>query len=122
MTNDTAALAAKSAATGITGITVAFGLTWWAVAAAVVGAFASLHFEKEAAPSTMAKLLGKIASLAFLAALLAATSPHLAGFAWTENVPVAVRAGLLGVLANPIYELLRLLVVWFGGRFKAAGG
>lgn len=106
---ESAAEVAKAAATSGVAAAGAFGLTWWALAAALAGAVLSLHFERAQAPSTLWRLLFGIVALGFLAALLAAFTSHLPpilGFSLSE-VPIAVRAGLLGLFASPIYRRLR---------------
>ncbi len=78
----------------------AFGLTPIAVAAAIGGALASLHWQPAAKGSGVWRVLGQIGAMAFLAALLAVLSYY-----WfpTEAVPLAVRAGLFGIFAGPCY-------------------
>lgn len=100
---------AKSGATAVTSVAAAFGLTWWAVAAALIGAAASLQFESEKTPSTLWRLGLRILALGLLAAALASVSSHIPPvFGFTLNdVPIAARALLLGLFANPIYKRLR---------------
>jgi len=105
MTKDeTAAAVAKTLSTGAL---AAFGLTWWTVIAAVLGAFASLHFEEPATGSSVSRVLLQIFALALLSGLLAVALPLVPLFGWFDAVPVAVRAGLLGVFANPVYKLIK---------------
>lgn len=107
--DEATAMAVKSAATGVASVAVAFGLTWWAVAAALVGAAASLHFEPEQQGKTVAWSVVRILVLGLVGAALAAVTTHLPvifGFSLAE-VPIAVRAFLLGLFANPIYKRLR---------------
>jgi hypothetical protein len=113
MQQETAALLAKSLATG-GGAVAAFGLTPVAIAAAIVGAIASLHFEPPASGSTLWRVLGQIAALALLAALLAAFTY---AFYPGDTVPLAARAGLLGIFANPCYQWARGYIE----RKRAAG-
>jgi hypothetical protein len=95
-----AAVAAKSVATA-GAAAMAFGLTPIAVAAAVGGALASLHFQPAAKGSGVWRVLGQIAAMAFLAAMLAVLTYY-----WfpTDTVPLPVRAGLLGIFASPCYQ------------------
>lgn len=109
-------VAVKSLATGAA---AAFGLTWWAVVAALIGAAASYHFEPQQQPGTVRRLIVGILVLAFSAALLASAAPHVPGFGWTANVPLGVRAGLLGVFANPIIRWVRRLIE---SRHRPQGG
>jgi len=105
------------------GAAAALGLTWWAIAAAVAGAAAcALHFEAETTPSTLWRVLIKIVALTILASLLAVAAPHIPGFAWTENILLAIRAGLLGAFASPVYELGRRAVTFVSSRFGNTGG
>jgi hypothetical protein len=106
MQQETGSLMMKSLATA-GGASVAFGLTWWAVAAAILGAIASLHFEQPATGSTVKRVLLQILALSLLAALLGSALPFIPGFRWSAEVPVAVRAGLLGLFANPINNAIR---------------
>jgi hypothetical protein len=92
------ALLVKSAATGLA---AALGLTPIAIAAAIVGAIASLHFEPPATGSTVWRVLGQVFALAVLASLLATLSFTFYG---AEAFPLAARAGLLGIFANPCYQ------------------
>lgn len=103
MQHETAAVVAKSVATA-GGAAAAFGLTPLAIAAAVVGALASLHFEPPARGSGVWRVLGQIAAMAVLAALLAVLT-----YAWfpTDSVPLPARAGLAGLFANPGYLWVR---------------
>lgn len=116
MQTETAALVAKSAGTAGAAAAAAFGLTWWAVAAALLGAVASLHFEKPATGSTVVSVILQIFSLAILAAFLGAAVPHIPGFGWTEpasmpkEVALVVRTGLLGIFANPISNWIRSII------------
>jgi hypothetical protein len=98
MQQETGAMVAKSIATGAA---AAFGLTPIAFAAAIVGALVSLHFEPPATGSTLWRMLGQIAALAVLAALLASLSIALLP---SDAIPVAARSGLLGIFANPCYQ------------------
>ena len=97
------AVAIKSVATGVSAA-AAFGLTPLAVAAAIAGAIASLHFEPPAKGSGVWRVLGQIAAFALLAALLATLT-----VAWwpSDTVPLPARAGLLGIFANPCYLVAR---------------
>lgn len=124
MQHDVSVLAVKSAATAGTAAAAAFGLTWWAVAAALIGALVSLHFERPAAGSTVWRVLLQIGALGFLAALLAVALPHVPLFGWTApegmkpEVALVVRAGLLGIFANPISNWIRAIIA----RRTAGGG
>lgn len=95
----TAAVAAKTvSAAGAAAM--AFGLTPLAIAAAIGGALASLHFQPAAKGSGVFRVLGQICAMAFLAAMLAVLTYY-----WfpSEAVPLPVRAGLLGIFASPCY-------------------
>lgn len=101
--------AAGGMASGATAMAV-FGLSWWAWAAAMVGAAAQFHFELDRAPETLLKLVIGIAAVGFAAAMLASGIPHFPYMGWTSNILVEVRAGLLGLVANPAIHLLRRLI------------
>lgn len=111
-------LATKVIATGSAATIAAFGLTWWAVAAAITGAFASYHFEPEQRPKGLGKLLFGIFAMGFVAALLSSAVPKVPMFAWTGEIPVEVRAGLLGVSIRFLYEQGRRLAQ----GYKKTGG
>lgn len=99
MQHETALVASKTvAAAGAAAAT--FGLTPLAVAAAIGGSLASLHWQPAAKGSGVWRVLGQIGAMAMLAALLAVLST-----AWfsTATVPIEVRAGLLGIFASPCY-------------------
>jgi hypothetical protein len=115
-----AALAAKSVATGAA---AAFGLTWWALAAAILGAVASLHREPPAAGSKVWTIAFQVGSLATLAALLGAALPFLPFCDALSEVPVALRCGLLGVFANPVAKGITTVIPAVAGWFsRKAGG
>jgi hypothetical protein len=116
MQQETISLASRSAGTAVA---AAFGLTPIAIAAAIVGAVVSLHFEPPATGSTLWRLLGQIAALAVLAALLASLSFAIAP---TEVVPVAARAGLLGIFTNPCYQWARQWIERKKADEPTAGG
>ncbi len=128
MQQEVSALAVKSAGTAGAGLAMAFGLTWWAIAAALAGALVSLHFEKPAAGSTVWRVLLQIFALGFLAAFLAVALPHFPLFGWTsaaglpQEVALAVRAGLLGVFANPISIGIRAAIAAFASWRSTQGG
>ena len=92
------------------GATAAFGLTWWAWAAALGGAAASYHFENEKEPATLIKLVVGILAVGFAAAMLASALPYFPGMTWTSAILIEVRAGLLGLVANPGIQLFRRLI------------
>jgi len=96
-------LASKGVATAAASVAV-FGLTWWAVSAALVGAFASYHFEPEKRPQGLGKMIFGIFAMAFFAALLAVAIPKVPLFSWSSEILVEVRAGLLGLTIRFIYE------------------
>ncbi|MDI9240753.1 hypothetical protein QLQ15_17760 [Lysobacter sp. LF1] len=96
----------------------AHGLTWWAIASALIGAAASFYFEPEQLPDKALKLLGGILAIAFCAVLLSIAVPHVPLFGWTENVPIAVRAGLLGVSVRFLIEQGKRI----GRNWKPSGG
>ena len=100
---EAAGLAAKGVATAGAAIAV-FGLTWWAVAAAVIGAVASYHFEPEQKPKGAVKLVFGIVAMGFAAAMLAVALPSVPFCGWTAEIPVEVRAGLLGLSVRWIIE------------------
>lgn len=103
MRAEVAGLAAKAVATAGAAIAV-FGLTWWAVAAAVVGAVASYHFEPEQKPKGAITLVFGIIAMGFAAAMLAVALPSIPLCGWTGDIPVEVRAGLLGLSVRWIIE------------------
>jgi hypothetical protein len=104
-------------------ISAAFALTPWAVVAAIVGAAVSLHFQEASGAKGVGRLVLGIGALGFLAAMIAAGVPHAPGFGWTDAIPVAVRAGFLGVVADPTHRfIIRPAIVWFGGRFGQQQG
>lgn len=83
---------------------VTFGLTWWAVAAAIVGAVAALHFEPEYVPARVPRLIFGIFATGVAAALVAVAAPHFPGFGWSGQIPIEVRAGLLGLSIRYLFE------------------
>lgn len=107
MKAETTALAVKSVATGAA---AAFGLTWWALAAAVIGAAASYHFERDQSPATVWRLVFGILAIGFTAVLLASASPSIPGLGWTGAILIEVRAGLLGLFANALVKLAKRLI------------
>lgn len=110
-------------AVGGASLSAAFALTPWAVAAAIVGAATSLHYQDGAAAKGVVRLLLGIFALGFLAAMIAAGIPHVPACGWTENIPVAVRAGFVGVFADPTQRhVIRPLILWLGGKFGQQGG
>jgi hypothetical protein len=110
MDKEMGALAVKSAATTAGGYALAFGLTGWAVAAAILGAVASLHFEQPAEGSRVWRVALQVFSLALLAALLGSALPQIPGCSAADAVPVAVRCGLLAIFANPISNWIRSFI------------
>jgi hypothetical protein len=114
MSNESAAVAVKVAATGAV---AAFGLTWWAVAGAVLGAVASLHFEPPAAGSKVWRVVFQVFAMATLAALLGSALPIIPGFGALEAIPVAVRCGLLGIFGSLANNWIRAFIAR-----KTAGG
>lgn len=75
MNTETAGIAAKAIATAGAAVAV-FGLTWWALVAALIGAAASYHFEPEQVPSKASRLVFGIVAMGFAAALAAVAFPH----------------------------------------------
>lgn len=118
MREEAATVAAKSVASGAAAVAI-FGLTWWAWAAAFIGAAASYHFETDKAPETLLKLALGIAAVGFAAAMFASAIPHWPMFGWTGNVLVEVRAGIMGLLANPTVKAIRWLI---DNRKNPSGG
>lgn len=100
MQHEAGALVASKTVAAAGAAAAAFGLTPLAIAAAIGGALASLHWQPAAKGSGVLRVLGQIAAMAFLAALLAVLSYY-----WfpTEAVPLAARAGLFGIFAGPCY-------------------
>lgn len=96
-------LTAKAFATATASVAV-FGLTWWAVAAALVGAVASYHFEPEKRPKGLGKTIFGIFAMGFLAAIVASQIHKVPGFGWSGEILVEVRAGFLGVTIRFLYE------------------
>lgn len=107
MQHEAAAVVAAKGVAAAGGAAMAFGLTPLAVAAAVGGSLASLHWQPAARGSGVWRVLGQIAAMAMLAALLAVLT-----YAWfpTDTVPLAARAGLLGIFASPCYEWVRAYI------------
>lgn len=110
MKAETAAAVAKGVSTG-GAAAMMFGLTWWAVASALIGAAVSLHFEPEPPTVKVPRLVFGVLSVGFAAAMVAAASPHIPMISWTADVPVEIRAGLLALLVRPGYA--------FGKRWAA---
>ncbi len=112
--DEAAALVAKTA---VAGVFAAFGLTWWAIMAAFLGAIVSLHFEQPAPGSAVWRVALQVLAFTFLASLVAVLLPHF----WVKfgEVELAVRAGLLGVFANSLYKLGK---AFFNNRTKKQGG
>lgn len=116
MKSEMSLMVAKAVATAGTSIAV-FGLSWWAIAAATIGAFASFHFEPEHRPNKLTGLIFGIFSTAFAAAFLAAAIPHFPMMGWTAGIVVEVRAGLLGLCIRFIFEQFRRV----GRGYKQSG-
>lgn len=115
MRDETIALGSQAVAGGsAAAATVAssLGLTWLAVAAAIVGAVAALHFEPEHVPARVPRLIFGVLATGVAAALVAVAAPHFPGFGWSGEVPIEARAGLLGLS-------LRYLIDW-GKRLTGA--
>lgn len=104
MRDEVMALATKAISTAAVAATT-FGLTWWAITAAFVGAAASHHFEPEQSPSRLPRLVFSIFAVGFCAALAAVAAPHFPPMKWTADIPLGVRAGLIGVLLPVSYRL-----------------
>ena len=118
MKQEAAALLAKAIATAGAAIAV-FGLTWWAVAAALIGAVASYHFEPEHRPKGALKLAFGIFALGVAAALTAVALPQIPFMGWTEGIVIEVRAGLLGLSIRFLIDRAKqVLASWSpaGGR------
>lgn len=118
MRDELAALGIKAVATAVAAAT-AFGLTWWAITASFVGAVASLQFEPEETPSKLPKLIFMIFATGIAAALVAVALPSVPMFAWTGNILLEVRAGLLGLTVRFLYGFGKR---WAEDRRKAPGG
>lgn len=118
MRDEMLALGAKVIATAVTAATM-FGLTWWAIAAAVVGAAASYHFEPEQVPSKLPRLFFSIFAVGFFAALAAVAAPHVPGLHWTGDILLGVRAGLLGLTVRLLYGYGKR---WLDTRAAARSG
>jgi hypothetical protein len=118
MRDELLALGIKIAATAVASATM-FGLTWWAIAAAVIGAAASHHFEPEQVPSKLPRLIFGIFAVGFFAALAAVAAPHLPLLKWSVDIPLGVRAGLIGVLLPALYRLGKR---WADVRTAGPGG
>lgn len=103
MNDSMSVIVTKGLATAAASVAV-FGLTWWAIAAALIGAFASYHFEPERRPKGLSKLVFGIFAMGFAAAFTAVAIPHFPLFAWTAAISVEVRAGLLGLSIRFIFE------------------
>lgn len=113
MKAEAAGFAAKGVATAGAAVAV-FGLTWWAVAAAVLGAIASYHFEPEQKPKGALKLAFGIVAMGFAAAMLAVALPHVPMLGWSGAILVEVRAGLLGLTVRWLLEQAKRI----GGNFN----
>ncbi len=103
MRDEVLALGSKAVSTAVVAAT-AFGLTWWAITAAFVGAAAAHHFEPEQTPAKLPRLVFSIFAVGFFAALAAVAVPHLPWLRWSADIPLGVRAGLIGVLLPVIYR------------------
>lgn len=104
---------ADAAAKAVTTAGVAaslFGLTWWAVAFAVIGAAASYHFEPKKLPAKATRLALGILATAFAAAIVATALPHVPGCKWSGDIDVEIRAGILGLTVRVLYEQGRRLL------------
>lgn len=106
MKAENAAVAVQSIATGAA---AAFGLTWWSLVAALIGAAAGLHFEKDEAPREFFRTVLVILVMAVLGAAVGGTAsfvlPHLwGGFA---EVPQPLWALLAGIFSRPIHARLK---------------
>lgn len=112
------ATAAKAVATGAVAASV-FDLSYWSVAAAIVGAAVSYHFEPEQQPKRLAGLIFGVFASGFAAAFLAAASPQLPGFGWTSAIDITLRAGLLGISIRFLSEQVRRIA---SARTAAAAG
>jgi hypothetical protein len=119
MNTETAGIAAKAIATAGAAVAV-FGLTWWALVAALIGAAASYHFEPEQVPSKASRLVFGIVAMGFAAALAAVALPHFPGLGWTEKIQIEVRAGLLGLSIRFLLEFGKQLIA--GWKLKRSGG
>ncbi len=117
MKPDIAAAVGKTVATAGTAA-AAFGLSWWAVAAALTGAFAAYHFEPERKPEGLGKLIFGIFSVGFGAALLAVAAPAFPLMDWADKIQLEVRAGLLGLSFRLLFEQGRRI----SRGYKTTGG
>lgn len=103
MRAEIASVTAKAVATA--GVAAAaYGLTWWAVAAALIGSAVSYHFEPEQRPKRAVSLAFGIFAMGFAAAFTAVALPHIPLFGWSENIIIEVRAGLLGLFVRVLIE------------------
>lgn len=93
----------KALATASMSVAV-FGLNWWAIAAALIGAMASYHFEPEKQPKGLGKLVFGIFAMAFASAMLAVALPSIPLCSWTGDIAIEVRSGLLGISIRFIWE------------------
>lgn len=117
MRAEIASITAKAVATA--GVAAAaYGLTWWAVAAALIGSAVSYHFEPEQRPKRALNLAFGIFAMGFAAAFTAVAIPHVPLFGWSVDVPIEVRAGLLGLFIRVLIEKGKQRI--FGA--KAEGG
>lgn len=112
MRDESIALGSKAIAAGGTAA-VYFGLTWWAIMAAVIGAVAAMHFEPEHRPTRVPGLIFGIFATSVAAALVAVAAPHFPGCGWSSEIPIEIRAGLLGLS-------VRFLIDW-GKRLTGVG-
>lgn len=103
MKTETAALVAKAIASA--GIAIAsIGLTWWAIVTALIGSAASFYFEPEQRPKKAIGLVVGIFCLGFAAAFTAVAIPHVPFFGWTKEIPIEIRAGLLGLFVRVLID------------------
>lgn len=103
MRDEVLGLGIKAVATAISAVAM-FELTWGAIAAAIVGAAASYHFEAEQKPAKLPRLFFDIFATGFAAAFAAVAAPHVPLLAWSADIPLGIRAGLLGLLVRPMYH------------------
>ena len=114
---ETAVVVAKGVTAGA-GTVMMFGMTWWALAAALIGATVSLHFEPEPPTVKVPRMVFGVLAVAVVAVFLAVAAPHYSWTAWSASIPVEIRAGLLAVVVRIGYPLGRR---WAARRVDKGG-
>jgi hypothetical protein len=119
MDKEIVAVGVKSTAAGIGATAMTIGLEGvaLAIAAAFLGAIASLHFEPPAAGSKVWQVALRVFALAFMGMIVGLLLPKVPTLDVLADTSWATRSGLVALFANPINSLIR----WFIAR-KSQGG